>query len=108
MHVLDHVTLFVSDFARSKAFYAKALAPLGIAITVEFGEYCGFGRDQKPDSGSRRAGDLPAPEESSDHATPSRSSRAAAPKSTRSTSRARGRWERVRRPRHRAHTTRAY
>jgi catechol 2,3-dioxygenase-like lactoylglutathione lyase family enzyme len=46
---LDHVTLVVSDYARSKAFYEKALAPLGIARVMEFGQACGFGRDGKPD-----------------------------------------------------------
>ena len=28
MSTLDHITLVVSDYARSKAFYEKALAPL--------------------------------------------------------------------------------
>ncbi len=49
MPILDHVTLVVSDYERSKAFYAKALAPLGIAIIKEFGQVCGFGRDHKPE-----------------------------------------------------------
>jgi catechol 2,3-dioxygenase-like lactoylglutathione lyase family enzyme len=49
MATLDHVTLVVSDFARSKAFYEKALAPLGIQKLMEFGQGCGFGRDQKPE-----------------------------------------------------------
>lgn len=49
MAILDHVTLMVSDFARSKAFYEKALAPLGITPIMEFGKSCGFGRDRKPE-----------------------------------------------------------
>lgn len=49
MPILDHVTLIVSDFARSKAFYIKALEPLGIRPIMDFGEACGFGRDKKPD-----------------------------------------------------------
>ncbi len=49
MPILDHVTLVVSDYARSKAFYQKALAPLGIEVVMEFGQACGFGRDKKPD-----------------------------------------------------------
>jgi catechol 2,3-dioxygenase-like lactoylglutathione lyase family enzyme len=49
MSTLDHVTLAVSDYARSKAFYLKALAPLGIQQIKEFGQACGFGRDGKPD-----------------------------------------------------------
>jgi catechol 2,3-dioxygenase-like lactoylglutathione lyase family enzyme len=46
---LDHVTLFVSDYAKSKAFYEKALAPLSIHLIMEFGQAAGFGRDGKPD-----------------------------------------------------------
>ena len=49
MSSLDHITLFVSDFARSKAFYQRALAPLGIEPVMEYEQACGFGRDRKPD-----------------------------------------------------------
>ena len=49
MPILDHITLMVSDYARSKAFYEKALAPLGIEVVMEFGQGCGFGRGGKPD-----------------------------------------------------------
>lgn len=49
MSILDHVTLMVSDYARSKEFYTKALAPLGITPVMEFGKACGFGRTGKPD-----------------------------------------------------------
>ena len=49
MSILDHITLMVSDYARSKAFYEKALAPLGITVIMEFGQACGFGRDGKPE-----------------------------------------------------------
>jgi catechol 2,3-dioxygenase-like lactoylglutathione lyase family enzyme len=49
MPLIDHVTLFVSDYARSKAFYEKALAPLGVKPIMEFGKACGFGREKKPD-----------------------------------------------------------
>jgi catechol 2,3-dioxygenase-like lactoylglutathione lyase family enzyme len=49
MSALDHVTLFVSNYARSKAFYQKALAPLGIEPIMEYGKSCGFGRKPKPD-----------------------------------------------------------
>ena len=49
MALIDHLTLNVSDYARSKAFYEKALAPLGVMPIMEFGEACGFGRDHKPD-----------------------------------------------------------
>jgi catechol 2,3-dioxygenase-like lactoylglutathione lyase family enzyme len=46
MPILDHVTLTVGDYARSKAFYEKALAPLGIKLLKDFGQACGFGRDK--------------------------------------------------------------
>jgi catechol 2,3-dioxygenase-like lactoylglutathione lyase family enzyme len=49
MSILDHVSLMVSDYARSKAFYEKVLAPLGIKLIMEYGEAGGFGRDTKPD-----------------------------------------------------------
>jgi catechol 2,3-dioxygenase-like lactoylglutathione lyase family enzyme len=48
MSILDHVTLVVSDYDRSKAFYEKALAPLGIRRLMEFGQAAGFGKDGKP------------------------------------------------------------
>lgn len=53
MSILDHIGLAVSDLQRSKAFYAEALAPLGIALLFEVtaeqtgsGDACGFGRDR--------------------------------------------------------------
>ncbi len=49
MALIDHLTLNVSDYARSKAFYEKALAPLGVQPIMEYGPACGFGRDRKPD-----------------------------------------------------------
>lgn len=45
---LDHLGLAVSDYSRSKAFYEQALAPLGIALLMEFSEAAAaFG---KPDA----------------------------------------------------------
>jgi catechol 2,3-dioxygenase-like lactoylglutathione lyase family enzyme len=44
MSILDHVTLVVSDYAASKAFYEKALAALGIKCVMEFGQAAGFGK----------------------------------------------------------------
>ncbi len=43
--MFDHVALVVRDFAVSKAFYEKALAPLGVRPVGEFGSSVGFGRD---------------------------------------------------------------
>ena len=45
---IDHITCTVSDFARAKAFYQHALAPLGIKLVMEFGPSAGFGKT-KPD-----------------------------------------------------------
>ncbi len=47
--MLDHIGFAVSDYARSKAFYEKALAPLGIHVVLEpAGEAAGFGQDGNP------------------------------------------------------------
>jgi catechol 2,3-dioxygenase-like lactoylglutathione lyase family enzyme len=53
--MIDHVGFAVSDFAKSRAFYLAALAPLGIAPVMdvtreESGDYdgTGFGSDGKP------------------------------------------------------------
>jgi catechol 2,3-dioxygenase-like lactoylglutathione lyase family enzyme len=34
--MIDHTGLYVSDYARSRAFYERALAPLGYALLREF------------------------------------------------------------------------
>jgi catechol 2,3-dioxygenase-like lactoylglutathione lyase family enzyme len=44
--ILDHVSITVSSFARARAFYAAALAPLGIREVMAFGNFAGFGRDR--------------------------------------------------------------
>jgi catechol 2,3-dioxygenase-like lactoylglutathione lyase family enzyme len=48
--VFDHVGLNVRDYAASRAFYERALAPLGYGIVLEFAEWkaVGFGHDDKP------------------------------------------------------------
>jgi catechol 2,3-dioxygenase-like lactoylglutathione lyase family enzyme len=46
---IDHVILNVSDFDRSKVFYERALAPLGLGVVMELGRGAGFGRDGKPE-----------------------------------------------------------
>ena len=40
--MLDHVGLEVSDLARSRAFYAAALGPLGIELVIEADGWAGF------------------------------------------------------------------
>jgi len=48
--MIDHLGLKTRDYAKSKAFYTQALAPLGYALLKEYGaEACGFGIGQKPD-----------------------------------------------------------
>jgi catechol 2,3-dioxygenase-like lactoylglutathione lyase family enzyme len=42
--IIDHVGLNVTDYEKSKAFYQKILAPLGITFVMEFGKAGGFGR----------------------------------------------------------------
>jgi catechol 2,3-dioxygenase-like lactoylglutathione lyase family enzyme len=46
--VIDHIGVPVSDVAASKAFYERALAPLGIGVVMEMPVAVGFGRDGKP------------------------------------------------------------
>lgn len=55
--MIDHIGFPVSDYARSKAFYLKALAPLGYGLVKEIGAdlteagapAAGFGQNGKPD-----------------------------------------------------------
>lgn len=44
MSDLDHVSLNVSNYERSKAFYQAALEPLGIKLIMEGQSGAGFGR----------------------------------------------------------------
>ena len=47
--MLDHVGFGVSDYARSKTFYEKALAPLGVSLIMEpVAQAAGFGANGKP------------------------------------------------------------
>jgi catechol 2,3-dioxygenase-like lactoylglutathione lyase family enzyme len=47
--VIDHITLNCSNYEVSKAFYQKALAPLGVGVIMEFGKAAGFGLQGKPE-----------------------------------------------------------
>ena len=55
--MIDHIGFSVSDYARAKAFYLKALAPLGYVLVMEVGAdrtesrtpAAGFGAGGKPD-----------------------------------------------------------
>src|SRR5260221_5026171 len=48
--MLDHVSLTVTDYSKSRSFYEKALEPLGYRLLMEFdGNVGGFGLGEKPD-----------------------------------------------------------
>jgi len=47
--MIAHTTLSVSDYARSKSFYTKALEPLGYRSNMEFGEAAGFNDGKNTD-----------------------------------------------------------
>ena len=54
--MIDHIGFPVSDYARSKAFYLKALAPLDYTLVMEVTQEqtghdpaAGFGANGKPD-----------------------------------------------------------
>ncbi len=46
---IDHLGFNVRDFAKSRAFYAAALAPLGMQAEMEGDHWAGFGRHGKPE-----------------------------------------------------------
>jgi catechol 2,3-dioxygenase-like lactoylglutathione lyase family enzyme len=54
--MIDHLGISVSDFAASREFYLKALAPLGIGVVMNVpkevsgrpSDFTGFGYDHKP------------------------------------------------------------
>ncbi len=48
--MIDHIGLTVSEYAKSKAFYTKALEPIGYGVVMEFGGSTGgLGVEGKPD-----------------------------------------------------------
>jgi catechol 2,3-dioxygenase-like lactoylglutathione lyase family enzyme len=47
--IIDHIGLVVGDYRRSKYFYTRALAPLGIGLQMEAGGWAGFGKNGKPE-----------------------------------------------------------
>ncbi len=78
--MLDHVSFAVADFARSKAFYETALAPLGITLLMEItpeqsgsGAQAGFGAAGKAffwiGAGNRLQGNLHVAFAAKDRAT---------------------------------------
>ena len=47
--MLDHISLRVADYERSKKFYEAALAPLGYTLAMETNSGAGFRREFIPD-----------------------------------------------------------
>jgi catechol 2,3-dioxygenase-like lactoylglutathione lyase family enzyme len=46
--ILDHLTISVSNFERSRAFYERALLPLGITVVAQFVGFAGMGKNGRP------------------------------------------------------------
>ena len=44
--IIDHITIAVSNFERSRLFYERALAPLGISILARFDGFAGMGTNR--------------------------------------------------------------
>jgi catechol 2,3-dioxygenase-like lactoylglutathione lyase family enzyme len=59
--VIDHLGFGVTDFAASKAFFLKALAPLGVGVVMEGPYGVGMGREGKPTLWLHETGQKPAP-----------------------------------------------
>lgn len=59
--IFDHILLTVTNVAKSKQFYASALAPLGITFIKEEDGYVGFGVNGKASFWICSGGDAQAP-----------------------------------------------
>ncbi|MGX8883964.1 VOC family protein [Methylovorus sp. SPW-M1] len=46
--MFDHIGIGVTSLAESKAFYLKALKPLGVEVSMEGPSSVGIGRNKKP------------------------------------------------------------
>jgi catechol 2,3-dioxygenase-like lactoylglutathione lyase family enzyme len=44
---IDHIMLSISDYEKSKAFYTRALNPLGITQAMEYEGWSAFGKEGK-------------------------------------------------------------
>lgn len=47
--IIDHIGVNVQNAEESRAFYEKALAPLGISQLMEYAGWYGFGKGGKPE-----------------------------------------------------------
>lgn len=59
--ILDHIGFNVSDFAKSKEFYLKALEPLGIGIVAEGEGWAAIGKNGKGQVWFGSFGNSPGP-----------------------------------------------
>ncbi len=59
--MIDHLSLAVRDLARSKAFYLKALAPLGVQVVMEGPYGVGLGPAGRPMFWLHQADTAPTP-----------------------------------------------
>ena len=59
--ILDHIGFAVADFAKSRAFYAQALAPLGIEVIMEGDDWAMMGRPGMPQFWFGEHGQVPGP-----------------------------------------------
>ena len=46
---IDHIGIAVADYERSKQFYRRCLAPLGMELLIEIEGWAGFGQGHKAD-----------------------------------------------------------
>ncbi|MBI3890706.1 MAG: VOC family protein [Candidatus Wallbacteria bacterium] len=58
--MIDHLTLPIQDFEKSKKFYSTALRPLGYELIMEFENVTGFGVAGKPDFWISKQGVAPS------------------------------------------------
>lgn len=56
----DHLGFNVSDFAKSRSFYAAALGALGLKPVMEGKDYVAFGPEQQPEFWVGTSGPIPA------------------------------------------------
>jgi catechol 2,3-dioxygenase-like lactoylglutathione lyase family enzyme len=59
--ILDHISVNVADFEKSKAFYLAALEPLGIGVVKDGEGFAGLGRDGAPQFWIGTFGRAPGP-----------------------------------------------
>lgn len=69
IRILDHIGFNVVDFAKSRAFYEAALAPLGISLMFGDANWAMFGRDGVGAFWIGQTGPVPGPVHIAFHAT---------------------------------------